>query len=99
MHASRYLGKLYERDGGRCGYCGLTVDLIPPPHPRAATVDHVHPKSKGGSCALHNLLLACYRCNMHKADMARDEFLRFRKHLMLGVGKAEALRRSKEARP
>lgn len=31
------------------------------------TVDHVIPLSKGGSRGMHNLKVACERCNRHKA--------------------------------
>ena len=32
------------------------------------TVDHFHPKAKGGSDEADNLLYCCVRCNLHKAD-------------------------------
>jgi hypothetical protein len=32
------------------------------------TVDHFHPRSRGGNDDLVNLLYCCYRCNLHKAD-------------------------------
>lgn len=35
---------------------------------RVATIDHVIPKSKGGTDAISNLKLACYLCNLQKAN-------------------------------
>ncbi len=32
------------------------------------TLDHFHPKAKGGTDEPENLLYACMRCNLHKAD-------------------------------
>ena len=35
---------IYQRDGNKCQYCGSTKGL---------TIDHVIPKSKGGTCLLY----------------------------------------------
>ena len=60
------LYRLIERDGSLCAYCGSTLK---------ATIEHVHPKSKGGDSELDNLVLACYRCNTAKKDMTLIEWL------------------------
>ena len=39
---------------------------------RMATVDHVIPRSKGGSNDDDNLVIACYGCNYLKADQVLD---------------------------
>jgi 5-methylcytosine-specific restriction enzyme A len=61
--------RLAVRDGGAmCHYClqwGKIYDL---------TVDHVIPRSHGGSDALANLVLACWPCNRAKGDLAPAEF-------------------------
>jgi 5-methylcytosine-specific restriction endonuclease McrA len=49
---------IFARDGGRCAYC----------HGAAETIDHVHPRSKGGRHAWENVVAACARCNHRKAD-------------------------------
>ena len=49
---------VFARDGGRCVYCGAT----------ATSLDHVIPKSRGGSHAWDNVVSACGRCNHIKAD-------------------------------
>ncbi|GAA3795830.1 HNH endonuclease [Cellulomonas soli] len=47
-----------QRDGHRCAYCGGGAD----------TVDHVHPRSRGGRHEWTNVVAACVRCNHRKAD-------------------------------
>ncbi len=52
--------KIFERDGGRCAYCGdeLAFDGF--------TIDHVIPVAHGGDNSLGNLRLACRACNCSK---------------------------------
>jgi CRISPR/Cas system Type II protein with McrA/HNH and RuvC-like nuclease domain len=70
--AGAYLAK---RDGGwNCHYCGCAIHREPMrvnsiKKPRQATVDHMHPLSKGGSDSVQNMVLACSVCNNEKADM------------------------------
>ena len=64
--------QLFERDKGRCVYCGmdLTAD-----HDRfmMATEDHLVPASKGGKGRnLENLILSCAVCNRLKSDYAPE---------------------------
>lgn len=55
--------QLASRDGGsHCFYCGRHMKLS------TLTIDHVRPRSKGGTDALENLRLACEPCNQAKAD-------------------------------
>lgn len=51
-----------QRDG-RCAYCGG----------RAETVDHVLPRSRGGTSTWLNLVAACRACNHRKADRTPQE--------------------------
>lgn len=51
---------LVRRDGYRCRKCGTTHGEL--------TIDHVIPRSKGGSNRLENLQLLCATCNEWKAD-------------------------------
>ncbi len=55
---------IYERDGYRCVYCGSETDL---------TLDHVHPKSKGGTNEASNLVTACFPCNVRKGSSLISE--------------------------
>jgi HNH endonuclease len=52
------------RDEGRCRYCRLAQ------HGHGATfhIDHVHPRSRGGSTSADNLVLQCPNCSLRKAD-------------------------------
>lgn len=54
--------RLMARDGTACWICGieLTIDT--------ATLDHIIPRSKGGTFALHNLRLACSPCNNKRGN-------------------------------
>lgn len=49
---------LFARDHGRCQYCGSTAESI----------DHVVPRSRGGTHAWENVVAACRRCNTLKGD-------------------------------
>jgi 5-methylcytosine-specific restriction endonuclease McrA len=53
-----------ERAGARCQYCLMHQSL------QGATfhIEHIVPRSKGGTSDLENLALACPGCNLHKAD-------------------------------
>ncbi len=53
---------LWEEQGGLCWYCRKRVLS------RAATIDHVRPRSKGGTNARENLVMACGRCNRGKGS-------------------------------
>lgn len=50
------------RDGFRCQYCGADQASGAVLH-----VDHKHPRSKGGSDELDNLVVACVDCNLGKS--------------------------------
>lgn len=60
---------VYDRAGGLCEYCGVrTLPGAEDHHPRKATIDHLVPKSAGGSNELPNLVLACRACNQAKGS-------------------------------
>jgi len=54
---------ILRRDGHRCAYCGAFAD----------TIDHVHPRSRGGGTTWSNLVACCRRCNHLKADRLLEE--------------------------
>lgn len=62
--------KVFERDGRRCGYCGvdLTWDTY--------HCDHVVPVKRGGKDDIDNLRAACIPCNLAKADKDLADWLR-----------------------
>jgi 5-methylcytosine-specific restriction endonuclease McrA len=51
---------ILRRDGHRCQYCGRADVTL--------TVDHILPKSRGGSDSWENLVAACVSCNNSKGD-------------------------------
>ncbi len=52
-----------RRDGRFCAYCGK----------RADTIDHVVPRSRGGTHSWENCVAACRACNSRKADRLLSE--------------------------
>lgn len=52
-----------RRDGRRCAYCAK----------RADTIDHVVPRSRGGTHTWENCVAACRACNSRKADRLLEE--------------------------
>jgi 5-methylcytosine-specific restriction endonuclease McrA len=54
---------VFHRDGGLCQYCGMSADSI----------DHVVPRSRGGSHEWDNVVAACRRCNASKGDRLLSE--------------------------
>ena len=55
---------LRRRDEDRCRICGEPVDFTrQPPHPSAATIDHVIALCRGGEHSYENTQLAHLRCN------------------------------------
>lgn len=59
-----YLLNKWER---KCTYC--KVENVP------LQVEHIHPKSKGGSNRISNLCLACEKCNQKKGTRDIKDFL------------------------
>lgn len=54
--------EIFKRDGFTCQYCGK----IPPGI--VLEVDHIHPRSKGGTDDSINLTTSCADCNRGKSD-------------------------------
>ncbi|MGW0037196.1 HNH endonuclease [Gordonia sp. NPDC003376] len=54
---------LMHRDRFRCGYCGA----------KATTIDHVQPRSRGGTHSWDNCVACCASCNHKKADHLLSE--------------------------
>ena len=66
---TKYKLELLEADP-RCRYCGKELTE------RTATIDHIRPRSRGGTNGKYNLTLACRHCNWVKASMTPMELLR-----------------------
>ena len=68
--------RIYARDGHECLWCGVRVQVgagevqagalsLPP---NAATLDHVIPRTHGGTNHETNLYTCCARCNAERGD-------------------------------
>ena len=65
----RRFDALRERDGDTCWRCRRSMRFdLPPGHDLAPTIEHLQPKSKGGTGDLGNLCLCHGRCNRLMAD-------------------------------
>lgn len=58
---------LFNRDNWKCQYCHVDLNWS------TVTIDHVHPKSKGGGTSWKNCVTACKSCNKRKDDMTLAE--------------------------
>ena len=58
---------LLEKWGRTCAYCGAKDTPL--------EIEHIHPKSLGGSNRLSNLTLACRSCNEKKGNQEIKQFL------------------------
>jgi hypothetical protein len=58
---------LLEKWGHKCAYCGATNVPL--------EVEHIQPKSKGGSNRVSNLTIACHSCNQRKDKIPIEQFL------------------------
>jgi Restriction endonuclease len=56
--------KVFALKGSQCVYCGAD----------ASHVDHIHPRSRGGSDAIENLAPSCSVCNVAKGSMTLEEW-------------------------
>ena len=55
---------LFKKHNGRCVYCSN----------KAEEIEHLIPKSKGGTDSVHNLVIACRKCNELKGKLSLKEF-------------------------
>lgn len=58
---------LLEKWGRSCVYCGAKDTRL--------EIEHIIPRSKGGSDRVSNLTIACHKCNQKKGDRDIKEFL------------------------
>ncbi|MCL4526473.1 MAG: RNA-guided endonuclease IscB [Gammaproteobacteria bacterium] len=58
---------LLEKWNRKCAYCD--AEHVP------LEIEHIHPRSKGGSDRVSNLAIACHDCNQRKGNLPVDVFL------------------------
>ncbi len=87
---------IYVRDGFACAYCGTSLRNAAPAD---VTLDHLLPRSAGGTNDATNLVTACRSCNSSRQDRpwvdfatggARDRIEQLR-HAPLNMALARAL--------
>ena len=59
---------VFHRDGRRCTYCGTAKA-------ERHELDHIVPRSRGGTNRVSNLVVSCQDCNIAKGNMSVEEFL------------------------
>lgn len=57
---------LLEKWGRKCAYCGAENTRL--------EIEHIIPKSRGGSDRVGNLCIACHKCNQRKGNKTAEEF-------------------------
>ena len=55
---------IFSRSGGKCVYCGAP----------AQEIDHVIPRSNGGTDSTYNLVASCRACNQMKSNLSLKDF-------------------------
>ncbi|MCJ0868052.1 RNA-guided endonuclease IscB [Streptomyces sp. AP-93] len=68
LHGTEAREYLLAKWGRACAYCGATGVPL--------NIDHIHPKSLGGSDRISNLCTACIPCNEKKSNHPVEDFLR-----------------------
>lgn len=80
LRARRWRQSLHLRTGHHCLYCGAASESI----------DHVHPRSRGGASVTENCVPACLACNGRKGDS--NAFTWYREQSFYDPRRAMALR-------
>jgi len=60
--------EIYQKYNGHCAYCGKEIRY------KDMQVDHIFPKTGGGTDDFENLNPSCRRCNHYKRSLPLEEF-------------------------
>lgn len=75
---------LWKEVNGRCPYCGtkMWANGIHKPRrgSRQATIEHIVPRSMGGTDDLKNLTCSCRSCDSGRGSLLHEDFLIIRKY-------------------
>jgi len=66
LHGYEVREYLLEKWQWKCAYCGKSNILL--------EIEHIIPKSRGGSNRVSNLTIACHECNQDKGNQTAEEF-------------------------
>lgn len=64
LYQNKLKSFIFSRSNGKCVYCGA----------KATEIDHVVPRSSGGSNSICNLVASCRACNQMKSNLTLKEF-------------------------
>lgn len=64
LYQNKLRSFIFSRSGGKCVYCGN----------KATEIDHVIPKSNGGTNSSYNLVASCKTCNQMKSNLSLKDF-------------------------
>lgn len=78
---------VFHRDGRRCAYCGTA-------RAERYELDHIIPRSRGGTNRVSNLVVSCHDCNVAKGNMSVEDFLAYKP---ARLAKVKAVMRSRLA--
>lgn len=67
-HSLWRIRKLMKIHGIQCCWCGEDCNQFTVDEPYSATIEHLIPKSKGGTWELENLRIACKKCNQARGN-------------------------------
>lgn len=64
LYQNKLRSFIFNRSNGKCVYCGA----------KATEIDHIVPRSSGGSNSTYNLVASCRACNQMKSNLSLKEF-------------------------
>lgn len=64
---------IYLRDNFTCLYCLKDLHHV---GPESITLDHITPRSKGGTSVSTNLVTCCHKCNSTRGNRSHRKFAR-----------------------
>ena len=70
---------LFERENYTCIYCGIHASKA------KMEIEHVVPRSRGGTDSLNNLVLSCHECNQAKGSQDVQTYLKGRSNVLQRV--------------
>lgn len=89
-HKANKRDMVRKRDGDLCFYCARELLFLPrysarqhEALPNIATIDHIIPRSEGGTAHIDNVVLACAPCNKRRGARPAGQFLA---EMMAGSG-------------
>ncbi|MFZ3499589.1 RNA-guided endonuclease IscB [Streptomyces sp. 5.8] len=77
LHGTESREYLLAKWGRACAYCGATGVPL--------NIDHIHPRSLGGSDRISNLCTACIPCNERKSNQSVEDFLKGSPRLLVRI--------------